>query len=57
MRWFALRFRSYGADAFFCVSSYKDLTPTEPFFDSLLDCPKRTNYEFSAHATRRAGVW
>jgi hypothetical protein len=35
MRWFSMRFRSYGAGpSFFCVSSYKDVAPTEPFQSS-----------------------
>ena len=33
---FPTRFRSYGAAPFVCGTSYKDLAPTEPFFNSLL---------------------
>jgi hypothetical protein len=36
MRCFPLEFRAYGAGpAFLRVSSYKDLTPTKPFFKTL----------------------
>jgi len=31
-----IRWRSYGAPPFFCVRIYKDVTPTEPFFNGSL---------------------
>jgi hypothetical protein len=63
MRWFPIRFRSYGADSAkgfvaperykarrsvggwsrVFVSTYKDLTPTEPFLDSLFRLLRRGN--------------
>ena len=36
---FRTRWRSYGATPFFCVRDYKDVTPTEPFFNGSLGFP------------------
>ena len=42
MTWFPMRFRSYGAGSGFCVSGYKDMTPTELFFDGLSGSTRRS---------------